>query len=76
MLFFLVVSVCLAFSASYEFLEWTAAVAIGSDADAFLGTQGDIWDSHWDVLMATVGAVVAQLMLPGWHDRQLKRFVE
>ncbi len=71
MLFFLVVSVCLAFSAFYEFIEWGAAIALDSDAEAFLGTQGDVWDSHWDMLMATIGAIMAQLSLSGWHGRQL-----
>jgi putative membrane protein len=75
MLFFLVVCICLAFSAFYEFLEWGAAVALESDADAFLGTQGDIWDSHWDMLMATLGAIIAQLSLSGWHDRQLETHI-
>ena len=72
MLFFLVVCVCLAFSAFYEFIEWGAAVALGQDAEAFLGTQGDIWDSHWDMLMATLGAISGQVFLSRWHDRQLK----
>jgi putative membrane protein len=72
-LFFLVVSVCLAFSAFYEFTEWWAAVLGGSAADAFLGTQGDIWDTQWDMFLALTGAITAQLLLARLHDRQLAR---
>jgi putative membrane protein len=72
-LFFLVTSVCLAFSAFYEFTEWWAAVAGGSAADAFLGTQGDPWDTQWDMFCALLGALAAQLLLSRWHDRQLAR---
>lgn len=72
-LFFLVVSVCLAFSATYELGEWLAAVVAGSGADEFLGTQGDVWDTQWDMFMALVGAVVAQLVLGRLHDRELTR---
>ncbi len=70
-LFFLVTSVCLAFSACYEFIEWWAAVLGGSGADAFLGTQGDVWDTQWDMLFALIGALVAQLTLTRLHDRHL-----
>ncbi|MBE0532932.1 MAG: DUF2238 domain-containing protein [Rhodospirillales bacterium] len=72
-LFVLVTSVCLAFSAFYEMLEWGAAVALGQSADAFLGTQGDQWDTQWDMFMALIGAVAAQATLAGLHDRQLAR---
>ena len=72
-LFFLVVSVCLAFSAFYEFTEWWAAVLGGSAADAFLGTQGDVWDTQWDMFLALTGAITAQLLLARVHDRQLAR---
>ena len=72
-LFFLVCSVCLAFSACYEFFEWWAAVIGGSAADAFLGTQGDVWDTQWDMFLALVGAITAQLLLARLHDRQLAR---
>lgn len=75
-LFFLVTSVCLAFSALYELIEWWAALAGGEAADAFLGTQGDVWDSQWDMFLALIGAVVAQLTLAGWHDRAIARLVE
>jgi putative membrane protein len=72
-LFFLVTSVCLAFSAFYEFTEWWAAVLGGSAADAFLGTQGDVWDTQWDMFLALTGAITAQLLLARIHDRQLAR---
>ena len=72
-LFFLVTCVCLSVSVCYEFIEWWAAVAGGSAADAFLGTQGDVWDTQWDMFMALAGAVAAQLLLSGVHDRQLAR---
>jgi putative membrane protein len=72
-LFFLVVSVCLAFSACYEFFEWWSAVIGGSAAEDFLGTQGDVWDTQWDMFLAMVGAITAQLLLGRVHDRQLAR---
>jgi putative membrane protein len=71
-LFFLVTCVCLAFSACYEFIEWWTAVIGGGAADAFLGTQGDVWDTQWDMFLALIGAVIAQLTLDRIHDRQLK----
>ena len=72
-LFFLVTCVCLAISAFYEFLEWWVAVASGSDAVAFLATQGDIWDTQWDMFLALIGAVTAQLLLSKVHDQQMQR---
>ena len=70
-LFFLVSCVCLAISACYEFVEWWVAVATGEAAEAFLGTQGDVWDTQWDMFLALVGALVAQAALSRAHDRQL-----
>jgi len=70
---FLVVCVCLALSATYELIEWLTAVLGGSAADAFLGTQGDVWDTQWDMFMALVGAISALLLLSRVHDRQLAR---
>ena len=67
-------SFCLAFSAFYEIIEWWAAVLGGSAADSFLGAQGDIWDSQWDMFIALVGAVAAQLLLRRRHDRELSAF--
>jgi putative membrane protein len=72
-LFFLVTCVCLAISASYELIEWLAALLGGSSADAFLGTQGDVWDTQWDMFTALVGALSALVLLPRIHDRQLDR---
>ena len=70
-LFFLVTCVCLAVSALYELLEWWTALAGGEAAQAFLGTQGDPWDTQWDMFLALVGAVSAQLTLNRLHDRHL-----
>lgn len=72
-LFFLVTCVCLAISACYEFVEWWAAVGTGAAATAFLGTQGDVWDTQWDIFTALIGAIVAQIVLARVHDRQLAR---
>ena len=74
-LFFLVICACLAFSAFYELVEWWVAAATGSAAEAFLGTQGDPWDTQWDMFLALIGAVTAQLLLSRAHDRQLAELV-
>ncbi|MFQ5513860.1 MAG: DUF2238 domain-containing protein [Myxococcota bacterium] len=71
-LFFLVLCVCLAFSAFYELIEWWTAVALDEAGESFLGTQGDVWDTQWDMLLALLGAACAQLLLSGVHDRQLR----
>ncbi|WP_429047888.1 DUF2238 domain-containing protein [Aeromonas hydrophila] len=71
MLAFLVVCVVLAISATYEFIEWGAALALGQGADEFLGTQGDPWDTQSDMFFALIGAVTALLLLSSLHDRQL-----
>jgi putative membrane protein len=73
MLFFLVLSVCLFISAFYEFIEWWSALLLGQSAEAFLGTQGDVWDTQWDLFLAFVGAIAAQLTLTRLHDAQLAR---
>jgi putative membrane protein len=70
---FLVVCFCLAFSAFYEEIEWWTALATGSASEAFLGTQGDPWDTQWDMFFALVGAITALLTLSRLHDRQLAR---
>ncbi|MFI1760494.1 DUF2238 domain-containing protein [Streptomyces sp. NPDC020800] len=67
----LTVCACLAFSAFFELLEWAAAEIGGSSADAFLATQGDVWDTQWDMFCALIGAVVSLLLLSRAHDRQL-----
>ena len=72
-LFFLVTCVCLAISAAYELVEWWTALASGSAAMAFLGTQGDVWDTQWDMFLALVGAMTSQLLLSRMHERQLAR---
>ena len=69
---FLVVSVCLAFSACYEFVEWWTAVLTGDAATDFLGTQGDPWDTQWDMFMALTGAITALVMLSRRHDGSMK----
>lgn len=72
-LFFLVSCVALAISAVYEFIEWWVAVATDEAAEAFLATQGDVWDTQWDMFLALSGAVLAQLFLSRLHDRELAR---
>jgi putative membrane protein len=69
----LTVCACLAFSAVFEMFEWVAAVIGGHAADAFLATQGDVWDTQWDMFCALIGATVSLLLLGRWHDRQLHR---
>ena len=69
-----IVSFCLAFSAFYELIEWLVALAVGEDADAFLGMQGYQWDTQTDMACALIGAIVALLLLSRLHDRQLARF--
>ena len=70
-LFLLVVCVCLAFSAFYEMIEWWVAVLGGGSADAFLATQGDVWDTQWDMFLALVGAIASQVLLGRVHDRSM-----
>jgi putative membrane protein len=72
MLAFIVVCIVLAISATYELIEWAAALALGQGADEFLGTQGDPWDTQTDMFMALVGALTALATLSGLHDRQLR----
>lgn len=69
----LVLACCLAVSAAYELIEFGAAMALGQGADEFLGTQGDPWDTQWDMLMCVIGAGTALLLLTGVHNRQLDR---
>jgi len=72
-LFVLVTATCLGVSACYEFIEWWAALLLGSGATEFLATQGDPWDTQWDMFLAFIGAMTAQLLLARVHDRALAR---
>ncbi|MBN1239503.1 MAG: DUF2238 domain-containing protein [Gammaproteobacteria bacterium] len=72
LLWLTVTSICLAFSALYELLEWGVAVAAGGGAVEFLGTQGDPWDAQWDMFLALTGALAAQWLLGRVHDRRLR----
>jgi putative membrane protein len=73
MLAFVVVCIVLAISATYEFIEWGTALALGQGADDFLGTQGDPFDTQADMFMALIGAITALLLLSRLHDRQISR---
>jgi len=72
-LFFLTTCVALAFSAVYELIEWWAALVTEGGAIAFLGTQGDVWDTQWDMFLCLLGALASQVMLSQLHDRQLAK---
>jgi putative membrane protein len=69
----IVVCICLAISAVYELFEWQAAVWTGTKADAFLGSQGDVWDTQWDMALALIGALTAVLLLSRRHDKSIDR---
>ena len=71
-LFFITCCICLSISACYELIEWRVAVATGSGADAFLGTQGDVWDTQWDMFTALIGAITAQICLAKWHNQSMR----
>lgn len=73
MLAFVVVCVVLAISATYELIEWGAALALGQGAEEFLGTQGYVWDTQSDMFSALIGAVTALLFFAGLHDRQIRK---
>lgn len=70
---FFIVSFCLAFSAFYELIEWWVALATGEDAEAFLGTQGYLWDTQSDMGLALLGAIIGLLSLSKLHDKQLSK---
>jgi putative membrane protein len=72
---YIILSICLAFSAFYELVEWWTALLTGEAATAFLGIQGDVWDTQWDMFLALGGAAIALVTLSGVHDRQLRRMV-
>ena len=71
---FIIISICLAISAAYEWIEWFVSIATGDKGNAFLGTQGDIWDTQSDMLFATIGAVVGLILLSKIQDKQLQKF--
>lgn len=74
---FLTAAIVLAIGAFYEFIEWWASLLASPKlGNAFLGTQGDIWDTHWDMFLALVGAVFALALFMKWHDRQLRVYVD
>jgi putative membrane protein len=68
---FIAVSICLAFSALFEMFEWWVSLLAGAEGDAYLATQGDVWDTQWDMFLALIGAIAAQASLARLHDRQL-----
>ena len=69
---YIVLSIVLAFSAFYELVEWWVALATGEGAEAFLGTQGYVWDTQSDMMWCLVGGITALLLLSRWHDRELE----
>ena len=73
---YFIVCVCVTISVLYEFLEWFVAVATGEAAEAFLGTQGYVWDTQSDILMALIGATTALFTLARWQDRQIEALVQ
>jgi putative membrane protein len=70
---FIIVSICLAISAAYEFIEWFVSIATGEDGDSFLGTQGYIWDTQSDMLYATIGAITALILFSKIQDKQIHK---
>ena len=70
-LFYIVTCICMSISVLYEFIEWWTALVAGGGAIEFLGTQGDVWDTQWDMFLCTCGAILAQIMVAGVQDRQL-----
>jgi len=75
LLTFIIISICLAISAMYELIEWGVAEATGSAADAFLGTQGDVWDTQWDMFMALLGATISLVSMNNLHDKFLRKLI-
>lgn len=70
---FIVICICLTISASYELLEFGVARITGDSAESFLGTQGDIWDTQWDMLMALIGSITSLSLLNSYHDKKLNQ---
>ena len=72
---FIIVAICLAISAAYEWLEWGVSLATGDGGDAFLGTQGYVWDTQSDMLFATIGAIVGLILFSKIQDKQLQKIL-
>jgi putative membrane protein len=70
--FAIIILICMGISALYELFEWAAALAGGAASTAFLGTQGDVWDTQEDMFMALIGAICALLLLSRWQNRQMR----
>ena len=70
---YIIIAICLSFSAFYELIEWIVAISSGEGAEDFLGTQGDVWDTQTDMALALLGAIVALLCLSKIHDKQLEK---
>ena len=70
-LVYLVLAACLSFSAFFELIEWWSALLLGADADAFLATQGDVWDTQWDMFLCLCGAATSFVLFSRLHDLQL-----
>ena len=70
---FILLCIAMAISASYELIEWAAAELTGTAATAFLGTQGDVWDTQWDMFMCLIGATVSIITMTRLHDRQMNK---
>ena len=69
---FIIVSICLAISAAYEWIEWWVSICTGEGGDAFLGTQGYIWDTQSDMLLATIGAISMLVFLVNFKIKQFQ----
>jgi putative membrane protein len=70
---FIIVCICLAISAAYEWIEWFVSIATGDGGDAFLGTQGDVWDTQSDMLFATIGAITTLLLFSKIQDKEISK---
>lgn len=75
-MFFFIICIALSISVIYEFIEWGAAISAGEAADAFLGTQGDVWDTQWDMFLAMIGAFLSMVLLSKAHDKSMGKMGE
>lgn len=76
MLSFIVIAICLGFSAFYELLELAASYVLGLPGEVVMGFQGDLWDSQWDMFMALIGAAIAVFVFGSWHDKLIAKTSE